>query len=303
MLKDIQEEIIKLKKEKNVAIVAHSYMPPEVLEIADVKGDSFVLSVKASQMSENTILMCGVRFMAETVKMLSPQKKVVLAAPEAGCPMADQISPERVLAFKAEHPEFIVVAYINTTAALKSVCDICVTSSSAEQIIKKLPNKDILFIPDANLGAYIQKSVPEKNILLWDGYCPIHAQITSEDVVKSKEKHPNAKLLVHPECKDEVLSLADFVGSTSAIIDYAVQNDGEFIIGTEKGVYDYLVQQYPEKRFYLLSKKLICPDMKITSLTDIKNALNSVGGEEIVIEEQLRIKAKKCIDAMIELGN
>ena len=303
MYAQLQEEIKKLKAQTNTAIVAHTYMSPEVLAVADVTGDSFVLSVEASKMPQDTVLMCGVRFMAETVKILSPQKKVILPVPEATCPMAEQISPARVRAFKQEHPEYAVVVYINTTAELKRECDVCVTSSSAVQIVKSLPQKDILFIPDANLGAYIQAQVPGKNILLWEGCCPIHSEITGQDVLDAKAAHPEAVVLMHPECPAEALKHADIIGSTSALLNYANTHEGAFVIGTEKGVYDALSLKFPDKQFYLLSKKLICPDMKIVGLPQIRNALLGRGGEEIRMEEAARTEAAACIDKMIELGS
>jgi len=299
---EIKQQITELKSKTDTAVIAHSYMAPEILEIADLKGDSFVLSVNAAKLKQKRVIMCGVKFMAETVKMLSPDKTVILAAPEATCPMADQISPERVRSFKKENPGYIVACYINTNAALKSECDVCVTSSSALKILEKIPQKNILFVPDANLGMYIQKMLPGKNILLWDGCCPIHSEITAEDVENAMRNHPDAKLLAHPECKAEVLDKAFLVGSTAAILDYASNNDGEFIIGTEKGVYDWLSMEYPNKRFHLLSKKLICPDMKITAMIDVLKALKGNGGLEIIMSETDISSAKKCIDKMIELG-
>ena len=302
MLSELQKEILALKKEKNAAIVAHSYQSPEILEIADITGDSFALSVAATKLDTPTILMCGVRFMADTVKILSPEKTVLLAKEEATCPMAEQISPERVLAYKKEHPDHAVVAYVNTTTELKAVADVCVTSSSALDIVKKLPQKDILFIPDKNLGGYVKKMLPEKNITLWNGMCPIHGAITEEECLKVIEAHPEATVLMHPELPAEVLQHADVAGSTAAIINYALSHDEPCIIGTEKSICDYLSLQRPEQKFYLLSKNLICPDMRLTTLLDVKKALNGTGGQEIVLDEELRLKAKPAIDEMIRLG-
>ena len=301
-MSELKKEILKIKKKLNIGILAHSYQHTDILEIADVKGDSYVLSTAAESMKQNTILVCGVRFMAETVKILNPEKKVILVNPEAGCPMAEQFGKDAILKYKEEHPGHTVCAYVNTTAELKTVCDVCVTSSSAEKIVKNIESVDILFIPDKNLGAYIQKLVPEKNIHLLDGKCPIHAKITMTDVRNAKKAHPGAKVLMHPECKLKALELADMVGSTAAIIEHALNNDGEFIIGTEVGVYEYLVKTKPDGKFYQLSDKLVCPDMKITALDNVLAALNSNGGEEIVIDEETRLKAKHCIDEMVRLN-
>lgn len=302
MLSDLQTEILALKKEKKAAIVAHSYQAPEILEIADITGDSFALSVAATKLAEETVIMCGVGFMADTVKILSPEKKVVLAKEEATCPMAEQISPKRVLAYRKEHPDHAVVAYVNTTTELKAVADVCVTSSSALEIVKKLPQKDILFIPDKNLGSYVKKMLPEKNIILWDGMCPVHGEITEEECLKAIDAHPDATVLMHPELPKEVLRHADVVGSTAAIIKYALEHDEPCIIGTEKSICDYLSLQKPDQAFYLLSKNLICPDMRITTLLDVKKALTGKGGREIVLDEELRLKARHAIDEMIRLG-
>ncbi len=302
MLSELQKEILKLKQETNTAIVAHSYQSPEILEIADVTGDSFALSVAATKLEQATVLMCGVGFMADTVKILSPEKKVILASPEATCPMAEQISPERVLQYRKEHPDHAVVAYVNTTTELKAVADVCVTSSSALEIVKKLPQKDILFIPDQNLGSYVKKMLPEKNIILWNGMCPVHGTITEEECLAVLDKHPEAAVLMHPELPEEVLKHADVIGSTAAIIHYALEHDEPCVIGTEKSVYDYLCLKKPEQKFYLLTKRLICPDMRLTSLMDVKKALTGEGGREICLEEGLRLKAKHAIDEMIRLG-
>lgn len=303
MLTELQKKILELKKQNNCAVLAHSYQSPEILEVADYRGDSFQLSVKAKELECDTVVMAGVRFMAETLKILSPEKKVILPVAEATCPMAEQISPERVAQFKRENPDYAVVAYINTTAELKAVCDVCVTSSSALKIVKNLEAKNILFVPDKNLGNYIKEAVPEKNIVLWDGSCPVHNAVTAEDCIAAKKAHPNAKILMHPELPKKVLAYGDVIGSTSAIIEYALNTDEECIIGTEKAIADFLNLIKPEGRFYQLSKKLICPDMRITTLMDIYRAVNQTGGVEIELEESLRLAAKKPIDAMIALGD
>lgn len=302
-IQELQQEIIRIKKEKDICILAHSYQTREITETADFTGDSFQLSVQAQKAKQNTVVMCGVRFMAETVKLLSPQKKVLLANPIAGCPMAEQMDKEMITAVKEKYPDYTVVAYINTTTELKTVCDVCVTSSSAVKIVKALPEKNILFIPDCNLGSFVQKQLPEKNIKLLQGGCPIHARITEKQVIAAKKDHPNALLLVHPECVPEVVKHADFVGSTSAIMKYAEESDAkEFIIGTEIAIGQHLSYICPDKRFYALSKELICPNMKATSLADVYHAVCGDGGEEIRLDEDTMRKARVCIDRMIELG-
>lgn len=300
---ELQQEILRLKKEKDICILAHSYQAKEITEIADFTGDSFQLSVKATTAPQKNVIMCGVRFMAETVKLLSPEKTVYLANPIAGCPMAEQMEKDMIAAVKEQFPDYTVVAYINTTTDLKTICDVCVTSSSAVKIVRKLENKNILFIPDCNLGHYVAEQVPEKNIKLLQGGCPIHARVTARDVAKAREMYPNAELLVHPECVPSVVEKADYVGSTSGIINYAVQSENkDFIIGTEISIVSHLAYSCPDKNFYPLSKDLICPNMKSTSLVNVYKTVLGNGGEEILLDEETRNKARVCIDRMIELG-
>lgn len=300
----LQDEIARIKNEGDVCILAHSYQGREITEAADFTGDSFQLSLKAAQAPQKTIIMCGVRFMAETVKILSPDKKVILANPDALCPMAEQMDRDLILSVKESYPDYTVVAYINTTASLKTVCDVCVTSSSAVKIVKNIDNDKILFIPDCNLGNFTAKQVPEKTFKLLQGGCPIHARVAERDVLAAKEKHPEAEVLVHPECVPRVVERADFVGSTAAIMDYAKKSDKkEFIIGTEISIAEHLQYECEGKRFYPLSKDLICPNMKATTLVDLYNALTGAGGEEITLDEDTINGARRCIDKMIELGN
>ncbi|MBR5453479.1 MAG: quinolinate synthase NadA [Clostridia bacterium] len=303
MIKNIQEEILKLKKEKGVCILAHSYQSREIVEIADFVGDSFALSVKAAKAEYDTFLMCGVRFMAETVKILSPDKKVLLSNSSAGCPMAEQLTPAELTALKEQYPGYAVVAYINTTAALKTLCDVCVTSSSALSIVEKLDNDNIIFIPDINLGSYVKKMIPDKNIVLFNGGCPRHAAVTADEVLAAKNSHPGALFLVHPECTPDVTAMADYVGSTAGIMDYAKASDSkEFIIGTENSIVTHLQFECPGKKFYPVSKELICSDMKATTLYDVYSALNGEGGEEIILDPETVSMARKPIDEMIRLG-
>ncbi|MGN0441077.1 MAG: quinolinate synthase NadA [Acutalibacteraceae bacterium] len=303
MIKDIQEEIIRLKKEKDICILAHSYQAHEILEVADYTGDSFQLSVMASKAPQKTILMCGVRFMAETVKILSPDKTVYLVNPDAGCPMAEQMDREIISIVKQKYPDYTVVAYINTTAELKTICDVCVTSSSAVKIVNKIENDNILFIPDCNLGDYVAKQLPNKNIKLLNGGCPTHASVDKKDVEIARAQHPNALLLVHPECQPSVCEGADFIGSTSAIMDFAKKSDAkEFIIGTELSIAEHLQYECPDKRFYYLSQKLMCRNMRVTTLVDVLNCVQGVSGEEMIMDDEMIKQARRCIDKMIELG-
>ncbi len=300
---ELQQKIIELKKQNDVCILAHSYQAREICEIADYTGDSYKLSVDAANVKNKNILMCGVRFMAETCKILSPEKKVLLAQPIAGCAMADQMDRALISEVKKNYPDYTVVAYINTTAELKTICDVCVTSSSAVKIVNNIENKNILFIPDCNLGSFVQKQCPDKNIKLLNGGCPIHACVSAEEAEAAKAAHPNAELLVHPECTPEVCAFADYIGSTSGIMKYAEESDKkEFIIGTEISIAEHLQYMCPDKKFYLLSLKLICPNMKATTLYDVYNCLNGCGGEEILLDDETIRDAKRCIDEMIRLG-
>lgn len=302
-LKDIQEEILKLKKEKDICILAHCYQSPDILEVADFVGDSFALSVSASKVTNKTVIMCGVRFMAETVKILSPDKKVILANGDAGCPMAEMMDKELIEQVKEQYPDYTVVAYINTTSELKTVCDVCVTSSSALKICKSLDTDKILFIPDKNLGSYIAKQLPEKEFKLLSGGCPTHARMGISDVKKAKAAHPEALFLVHPECVPEVVAEADYIGSTTGIMNYAKESDAkEFIIGTESSIVSHLQLACPDKMFYPLSKDLVCHNMKLTTIVEVLNSVKGIGGEEIELDEDVRLGAKRCIDKMIELG-
>ncbi len=302
-IRELQDEIIRLKKEKNICILAHAYQRQDIWEVADYIGDSFGLSQKAAKVQDKTVIMCGVRFMAETVKILSPQKTVYLANPIAGCPMADQMDCDLIAQMKEEMPGFTVVAYINTTAELKTVCDVCTTSSSAVKIIRNIPNDKILFIPDCNLGDWVAKQVPEKKIELVRGGCPTHLRMTKRDVERAREQHPNAKILMHPECHPSIAALADFVGSTTEIMSYAEKGtDSEYMIGTENSIVEHLQFKCPDKNFYPLSKDCVCHNMSATTLMDVYKTVKGVGGEEIVMSDELIAASRKCIDEMLRLG-
>ena len=302
-IQEIQQEILRMKKEQDVCILAHAYQGQEILEVADYMGDSYGLSVQASKSNCKGVIMCGVRFMAETCKVLSPEKKVWLANPTAGCPMAEQLDLESLHKLKAEHPGYAVVAYINTTSELKTECDVCVTSSSAVQICSKLDNDKILFIPDPNLGRFVAEKLPKKEFAFYKGGCPRHIIVSAKDVEKAKKAHPDALLLVHPECRASVTEQADYAGSTTGIMNYAKESDcKEFIIGTESSIVQHLQFECPDKKFYLLSDRCVCHNMKITTLYDVYNALLGEGGEEILLSDELIRDAKRPIDRMIELG-
>lgn len=302
MIKDIQQEILRIKKEKGITILAHSYQAEEIQEIADYTGDSFRLSELAKTDKNDTVIMCGVHFMAETCKLLSPEKKVILAKEGCGCPMAEQLDVEELRELKRQYPDHTVVAYINTTAALKTECDVCVTSSSAVEICRKIENDKILFIPDCNLGSFVAEQLPEKQVKLIKGGCPVHAAVTDEEALAAKKQRPGALFLVHPECVPAVTKHADYIGSTSGIVNFAKHSNAkEFIIGTEISIAEHLQFECPEKEFYPLSKRLICPDMKRTTIMDVLKALNG-GGLEIEMSAEVMERASVCINKMLELG-
>ena len=307
-IREMQEAILKLKKETGTAILAHSYQAREITEIADYTGDSYKLSVDAKGIDNENILFCGVHFMAETAKILSPQKRVYLANPHAGCPMAEQMDKEMIAAIKAEDPDRTVVAYINTTASLKTVCDVCVTSSSALKIVKAIENNKILFIPDCNLGDFVKKNCPDKDVKLLNGGCPTHAAVSANDVLAAKAEHPDALFLVHPECRPQVVELADYAGSTAGIIDFAMKSDAkEFIIGTETSIAEHLQYDCPDKKFYPLTKNLVCNNMKLTTLPDVYRSLLGIANgdgsaAEIIMDDEMIAASRKCIDEMIRLG-
>lgn len=299
---DMQQEILRLKKEKGVCLLAHAYLRHDIWEVADYVGDSFGLGEQAAKAKADTILMCGVRFMAETVKILSPGKRVLLSQSGAGCPMADQIDEKTVRSLREQYPDHTVVAYVNTTAATKAVSDVCVTSSSAVQVVRNIPNDKILFLPDCNLGAWVQSQVPEKHLTLIQGGCPVHNRITVADVEKARAAHPGALILVHPECLPAVTALADYAGSTTGILCYAEESPAEsFIIGTENSIVEHLQIQCPNKSFYSLSKECLCTDMAMTTLSDVYRCLTK-GAEEILLPEDVLRDARRPLDEMLRLG-
>ncbi len=300
--KAIIEEIKKLKKEKNAIILAHSYQNIEIDEVADFVGDSLELSRKAKNTDASTIVFCGVYFMAETAKLLSPEKTVLIPRKEASCEMADMITGEKLKAFKAQHPSVPVVCYINSTAEVKALSDICCTSSNAVKIVQSINTKDILFVPDRNLSAYVQSQIPEKSIIPFDGCCPIHDQLRVNDVISKKEQHKNAVVLAHPECRKEVLNKADFIGSTKSIFEYVKTSDyDEYIIATELGVVERLQRDYPDKKFWLINPKAVCRNMKYITLEDVLSSLQN-GLYEVELSQDTQQKAASTIERMLKIN-
>lgn len=301
-IEELKNEIYKLKKEKNALIVAHNYQNDEVQEIADFVGDSFYLSKVCAERPEEVIVFCGVHFMAESAKILSPHKKVLLPEIDAGCPLADMVTAEDVENLKKKYPDYSIVCYINSPASVKAKSDVICTSSNAVKIVREFPNDKIIFLPDKNLGSFVKKQVPEKDIILWEGFCITHYKIKKEDVEKAKSAHPNALVLVHPECRPEVVELADFVGSTKQIIDFATASkEKEFIIGTEMGVLYSLKKLNPDKKFYILHPGMICPNMKKNTLQSVRDAL-LYERYQIEVEEEIMQGAKKALAKMLEMG-
>ena len=300
---ELVQKIIKLKKEKNAVILAHCYQNIEIDEVADYVGDSLYLSQMAAKTDADIIVFAGVYFMAETAKILSPNKKVLLPSLKAGCLMADMINLEQIREFKSKHPNVPVVCYVNSTAEVKSQADVCCTSSNAVNVVKSLNVKEVLFVPDTYLGNFVKSQLNgEVNIIAYPGYCPTHLRITPKDVLDMKAKYPNAKVLAHPECHSEVVKLADFVGSTTALMNEAKNsNDQTFVIAPELGVVERLKRDVPDKEFILVSKKAVCPNMKCHHLEDIYNAL-LYEQHEINVSEKLITAALKPIQKMVAIN-
>ena len=295
-------KIQELKKKKNAIILAHCYQNIEIDEVADYVGDSLYLSQMAAKTDADIIVFAGVYFMAQTAKILCPDKKVLLPDLKAGCEMADMINLQQLREFKIKNPNIPTVCYINSTAEVKSECDICCTSSNAVKIVESLKEPKVLFVPDQNLGKWVEKQLGNVEVITYSGYCPIHHNIKVEDVCKVKEKYPDIKLLAHPECKEEVSALADYVGSTTGIMDYVKNSsDSKFIIATEKGVVDRLKRDYSDKEFIIIKENLICESMKLNTLQDIYDSLNNETSE-IDVDPTISKQAHKCIDRMLEVS-
>ncbi len=298
----MKNQIEQLKKEKNAVILAHYYAPAEVQEIADYVGDSFYLAKIAKQSKVDIIVFCGVYFMGESAKILNPDKKVLMPDLTADCLMAHMVTKDRIASMREKYDDLAVVCYINSTAELKCQSDVCVTSSNAVKIVRSLPNKNIFFIPDRNLGRFVAEQVPEKNIIINDGCCPIHAKITADQLMAVKEKHPHAIVLSHPECEPEILKMSGYIGSTADIIAYAKQSDvNEFIICTETGVNYKLITDNPDKQFYYPNPHPCCADMKLNTLEAVLSVLKNED-KEVIVDDTVRKGALLPLERMLELA-
>lgn len=301
-MNEIINEINKLKREKNAVILAHCYQNVEIDEVADFVGDSLFLSQQAAKTDADIIVFAGVFFMAQTAKLLNPNKKVLLPRTESGCLMADMINLKQLREFKEKHPNIPTVCYINSTAEVKSECDMCCTSSNAVKIVKSMNAPEILFLPDTYLGKWVEKQLGNVKVTTYPGYCPTHLRIRPEDILEAKAKYPNAIVLAHPECAKAVTDLADFVGSTTGIMKHAIESKAkQFIIATEKGVVDRLTRDHKDKEFILIRPDIVCKNMKWHTLDDIYNALK-YEQYEINVDENIAPKAVKCIERMLEVS-
>jgi quinolinate synthase len=301
MDKTPQQRIIDLKKKRHAVILAHNYQNPEIQDIADYIGDSLDLSLQATKTNAAVIVFCGVDFMAESAKILNPEKTVLLPDKTANCPMAEMVDAESLGWIIKEHPDADVVAYINTTAEVKTLADICCTSANGVKIVKSRAAKKIIFVPDRNLGLYIQKQVPEKEMILWPGVCRTHHDIKKEDVLALKQKHPSAELLVHPECQPDIIALADFAFSTNGMVNHVKTSPKkEFIIGTEKGICYRLEKENPGKKFYPIPSA-VCPNMKKTTIEKVLKSLETLE-PKIHLSEEIMRKARVPLQRMIDLA-
>ncbi len=291
-------EIKKLKEDNKALIVAHYYQRPEIQDVADFVGDSLQLSQLAAKTDAQIIVFCGVHFMAESAAILSPDKIVLLPEERAGCPMAEMVDVEPLRQRKAELPGCQVVCYVNSSAAVKAESDICCTSSNAAKIVESLPEGELLFIPDQNLGSYVAEKTGRR-MHYWPGYCNTHDRLTKEDILNARHRYPKAEVIVHPECREEVRREADYIGSTAGLINYALASETrEFIVGTESGILHQLHKLCPTKEFYLASEQLVCPNMKATTLSKVRDALKNLA-PRITVEEETRLKAKIALDRML----
>ena len=298
----MKNQIEQLKKEKNAVILAHYYAPSEVQEIADYVGDSFYLAKIAKQIKADVIVFCGVYFMGESAKILNPDKKVLMPDLTADCPMAHMVTKDKIASMREKYDDLAVVCYINSTAELKCQSDVCVTSSNAVKIVKALPNKNIFFVPDRNLASFVAEKVPEKNIIINDGCCPVHARITAEQICAEKGKHPDALVLTHPECEPEILKMSDYIGSTADIIAYAKHTDAvEFVICTEDGVNYRLVTDNPDKKFYFPNPHPCCADMKLNTLESVLSVLLNED-KEVIVDDAVRVGSLLPLERMLVLG-
>ncbi len=296
---DLKARIKQLAAEKQALIIAHNYQRDEVQEIADITGDSLALSIEAAKTDKPVIVFCGVHFMAESAAILAPEKTILLPRADAGCPMADMVTAEGLIELKKQHPDATVVTYVNSSAAVKAESDICCTSSNAVNVARSLDARKLLLVPDRNLGRYIAKHVPDKECICWEGYCPTHDRLKTEEVLKMKEEHPDALFMAHPECRPDILELADHICSTSGMYDFARSNPAtKFIVATEEGILWRLKKDNPDKTFLMPSRALVCPNMKLTSLEDIVKCLETME-PQITVPEDVRLKAKGSLDRML----
>jgi quinolinate synthase len=301
MSEAVKQQIKELLKEHNAVLLAHNYMRDEVQEIADITGDSLALSIEASRTDADVIVFCGVHFMAESAAILSPDKKVLLPRPDAGCPMADMVTAEELEMLKSRHPGVPVVTYVNSSAEVKAHSDICCTSANSLEVVRSLRENELIFVPDRNLGRWISRFVPEKKFIFWEGFCPTHERMTVEAVLQKKAEHPDALFICHPESAPEVSALADHVCSTNGMYDYCRTSPAStFIIGTEAGILYKLRLESPDKKFILASPALFCPNMKLTSLEDVLISLQTMT-PVVSVPEEIRLKAKRALDRMLTI--
>jgi len=301
-IENLKKRITELKKERNAVIIVHNYQRDEIQAIADITGDSLGLSKAALEIDADVIVFCGVHFMAETAYILNPTKTVLLPVKEAGCPMADMITPEALRQMKSKYPGVPVVCYVNTAADIKAESDICCTSRNAVEVVASLKEKQVLFVPDKNLGCYVQSQLPDKDIILWEGFCPTHIRVLPDQIIAAKKLYPKAEFIAHPECNPDVLALADEVTSTGGMIEYVKKSSKkEFIIGTEMGMLYRLREDNPDKRFYLPTDHLLCANMKLTTLGWVAHSLELMVNK-VVVPEEIRKKAYKSVERMLAIS-
>jgi quinolinate synthase len=297
----LKKQIVKLKKKRNAVIIAHNYQRDEVQEIADISGDSLALAQAAVRTDAEVIVFCGVHFMAESAAILNPGKKVLIPVLEAGCPLADMITPEKLRAKKKQFPDAAVVCYVNTSAEVKAQSDITCTSSNAVEVVRSLKEKRIIFVPDKNLGRYVQSQVPEKEIILWEGFCPTHIRVQEEDIIRAKKEHPKAEVVAHPECNPEVLALSEHICSTGGMFKYVKQSRSEeFIIATESGMLYKLQKENPGKKFYLPTQNLVCANMKLITLGWVAHSLEKMV-YEVKVSDDVRERALEALNKMLRV--
>jgi quinolinate synthase len=298
----IADEVRRLAAERDAVVLAHTYQRAEVQDVADFVGDSLGLSRQAAETDASIIVFAGVHFMAETAKILSPSKTVLLPEPRAGCPMADMITGDALRAWKAEHPGVPVVTYVNSSADVKAESDVCVTSANAVAVVRALGATRILFAPDRNLGSWVARSLPEVDVLLWDGWCPTHDQVTPDQVLDARKAHPDAKVMAHPECRPEVVDLADAVLSTSQMLRFAAEDNADaYIVVTEAGILHGLTKAAPGKHFYELASRMLCPNMKVTTIEKVRDCLVNMSGE-VVVDSDVRERALVAVERMVAVG-